>query len=137
MAEDLQRLLFLDLSVLPATIDLHLLRRAVTAGSMLVLLYGLLWDSEKRHDDRRVLAGIRRDGFAGRGHVLSPFLDAHPRFSVHGLLHRVFIPGSHERGLMPFKAIPDTESVHGFNLGQLCTYLLILAAILRKNRRAR
>ena len=39
-------LLFLDLSVLPATIDLHLLRRAVTAGSMLVLLYGLVWDSE-------------------------------------------------------------------------------------------
>ena len=39
-------LLFLDLSVLPPTIDLHLLRRAVTAASMLVLLYGLVWDSE-------------------------------------------------------------------------------------------
>ena len=39
-------LTFLDLSVLPPAIDLHLLRRAVTAGSMLVLLYGLVWDSE-------------------------------------------------------------------------------------------
>lgn len=39
-------LLFLDLSVLPASIDLHLLRRAVTAVSILVLLYGLVWDSE-------------------------------------------------------------------------------------------
>jgi hypothetical protein len=39
-------LTFLDLSVLPPEIDLHLLRRAVTAVSMLVLLYGLVWDSE-------------------------------------------------------------------------------------------
>ena len=39
-------LTFLDLSVLPPAIDLHLLRRAVTAVSMLVLLYGLIWDSE-------------------------------------------------------------------------------------------
>jgi hypothetical protein len=38
-------LLFLDLSV-ATTIDLHLLRRGVTAMSMLVLLYGLVWDSE-------------------------------------------------------------------------------------------
>ena len=39
-------LLFLDLSILPEAIDLHLLRRGVTAASMLVLLYGLVWDSE-------------------------------------------------------------------------------------------
>jgi uncharacterized membrane protein len=39
-------LLFLDLSVLPTAIDLHLVRRAVTATSLLVLLYGLVWDSE-------------------------------------------------------------------------------------------
>ena len=39
-------LTFLDLSVLPTAIDLHLVRRAVTAVSMLVLLYGLIWDSE-------------------------------------------------------------------------------------------
>jgi len=39
-------LTFLDLSLLPPAIDLHLLRRAVTAVSMLVLLYGLIWDSE-------------------------------------------------------------------------------------------
>ena len=39
-------LTFLDLSLLPPAIDLHLLRRAVTAVSMLVLLYGLVWDSE-------------------------------------------------------------------------------------------
>ena len=39
-------LLFLDLSVLPTKIDLHLVRRGVTAVSLLVLLYGLVWDSE-------------------------------------------------------------------------------------------
>jgi hypothetical protein len=39
-------LTFLDLSVLPPAIDLHLFRRAVTAVSMVVLLYGLIWDSE-------------------------------------------------------------------------------------------
>ena len=39
-------LTFLDLSLLQPAIDLHLLRRAVTAVSMLVLLYGLIWDSE-------------------------------------------------------------------------------------------
>jgi uncharacterized paraquat-inducible protein A len=39
-------LLYLDLSVLPTQIDLHLMRRAVTAVSFLVLLYGLIWDSE-------------------------------------------------------------------------------------------
>jgi hypothetical protein len=39
-------LLFVDLSLLPPSIDLHPLRRAVTAVSMLVLLYGLVWDSE-------------------------------------------------------------------------------------------
>ena len=39
-------LTFVDLSVLGKDIDLHLLRRAVTALSLLVLLYGLVWDSE-------------------------------------------------------------------------------------------
>ena len=39
-------LLFVDLSVWPTSIDLHLERRAVTAVSLLVLLYGLVWDSE-------------------------------------------------------------------------------------------
>lgn len=39
-------LTFLDLSLLPPAIDLHLLRRAVTGVSILVLLYGLVWDSE-------------------------------------------------------------------------------------------
>ena len=39
-------LTFLDLSLLGPEIDLHLVRRAVTAVSMLVLLYGLVWDSE-------------------------------------------------------------------------------------------
>ena len=39
-------LTFFDLSVLGRDVDLHLLRRAVTAVSMLVLLYGLVWDSE-------------------------------------------------------------------------------------------
>jgi uncharacterized membrane protein len=39
-------LLFFDLSVLGKNIDLHMVRRAVTASSLLVLLYGLVWDSE-------------------------------------------------------------------------------------------
>ena len=39
-------LLFVDLSLLPPSIDLHLVRRAVMAISLLVLLYGLVWDSE-------------------------------------------------------------------------------------------
>lgn len=39
-------LTFFDLSVLPVEIDLHMLRRAVTAIAMMVLVYGLIWDSE-------------------------------------------------------------------------------------------
>jgi len=39
-------LLFLDLSVWGTRVDLHLERRAVTAVALLVLLYGLVWDSE-------------------------------------------------------------------------------------------
>jgi uncharacterized paraquat-inducible protein A len=39
-------LTFIDLSLLPFAIDLHLLRRAVTAIAMLMLVYGLIWDSE-------------------------------------------------------------------------------------------
>lgn len=38
-------LLFVDLVMLPR-VDLHLLRRAVTAISLLVLVFGLVWDSE-------------------------------------------------------------------------------------------
>ena len=39
-------LTFLDLSVLPEAIDLHMLRHAVSGVSTLVLIYGLIWDSE-------------------------------------------------------------------------------------------
>ena len=39
-------LAFLDLSLLGSAVDLHMVRRTVTAVSMLVLLYGLIWDSE-------------------------------------------------------------------------------------------
>ena len=38
-------LVFIDLILLP-DVDLHLLRRAVAGVSMLLLLYGLVWDSE-------------------------------------------------------------------------------------------
>ncbi len=38
-------LIFVDLVLLPST-DLHLLRRGVVAVSMIVLIYGLIWDSE-------------------------------------------------------------------------------------------
>lgn len=39
-------LTFLDLSILPLSIDLHMLRHGVTGISTLVLIYGLVWDSE-------------------------------------------------------------------------------------------
>ncbi|HTQ35436.1 MAG TPA: DUF5985 family protein [Steroidobacteraceae bacterium] len=39
-------LLFIDLVVLPTSIDLYLLRLASAAAAMLLLLYGLIWDSE-------------------------------------------------------------------------------------------
>jgi hypothetical protein len=39
-------LTFLDLSVLPQAIDLHMLRHSVTGIATLVLVYGLVWDSE-------------------------------------------------------------------------------------------
>jgi heme A synthase len=38
-------LIFVDLVMLPRT-DLHMLRRGVIAVAMIVLLYGLIWDSE-------------------------------------------------------------------------------------------
>jgi hypothetical protein len=38
-------LIFVDLVMLPST-DLHMLRRGVIAVAMIVLLYGLIWDSE-------------------------------------------------------------------------------------------
>jgi len=39
-------LLFVDLVLWPASVDLHLLRLATAAVSMLLLLYGLIWESE-------------------------------------------------------------------------------------------
>jgi hypothetical protein len=39
-------LTFVDLSLLPASIDLHPYRHALTGLSMMVLIYGLVWDSE-------------------------------------------------------------------------------------------
>jgi hypothetical protein len=38
-------LVFVDIVMLP-NIDLHLLRRSTAAASMLILIYGLIWDSE-------------------------------------------------------------------------------------------
>jgi hypothetical protein len=38
-------LIFMDLILLPHT-DLHVVRRAVVAVSMIVLIFGLIWDSE-------------------------------------------------------------------------------------------
>jgi hypothetical protein len=40
-------LLFIDLVLLPATVDLYLLRLATAAIAMLLLLYGLVWESEQ------------------------------------------------------------------------------------------
>lgn len=39
-------LVFVDLIVLPATIDLYPLRLATAAVAMLLLLYGLIWEAE-------------------------------------------------------------------------------------------
>jgi hypothetical protein len=39
-------LLFIDLVVLPTAIDLYVLRLAVAAAAMLVLLFGLIWNSD-------------------------------------------------------------------------------------------
>ena len=39
-------LLFIDLVILPTTIDLTMYRQASTLISLLVLLYGLIWESE-------------------------------------------------------------------------------------------
>lgn len=39
-------LLFADLVLFPTSMDLHLLRLSTAAVSMLLLLYGLVWDSE-------------------------------------------------------------------------------------------
>lgn len=39
-------LLFIDLVVLPATVDLYLFRLATAAVAMLILVYGLVWESE-------------------------------------------------------------------------------------------
>jgi hypothetical protein len=39
-------LLFVDLVLLPATVDLHLLRLATAAVAMLLLVYGLIWEGE-------------------------------------------------------------------------------------------
>jgi Family of unknown function (DUF5985) len=38
-------LLFVDLVMLPTTTDLHLLRLATAAAAMLLLLFGLIWES--------------------------------------------------------------------------------------------
>lgn len=38
-------LLFIDLAILPATIDLSILRSAVALVALLVLLAGLVWES--------------------------------------------------------------------------------------------
>ncbi|MES2626134.1 MAG: DUF5985 family protein [Pseudomonadota bacterium] len=39
-------LLFVDLVVLPASSDLYVLRLSTAALAMLILLYGLVWESE-------------------------------------------------------------------------------------------
>jgi hypothetical protein len=39
-------LVFIDLIILPAQIDLYPLRLATAAAAMLLLLYGLIWEGE-------------------------------------------------------------------------------------------
>ncbi|MEO8307836.1 MAG: DUF5985 family protein [Pseudomonadota bacterium] len=39
-------LLFVDLVMLPSSADLYLLRLATAAAAMMLLLYGLVWESE-------------------------------------------------------------------------------------------
>jgi hypothetical protein len=39
-------LLFIDLVVLPTTVDLYLFRLSTAAIAMLILVYGLVWESD-------------------------------------------------------------------------------------------
>lgn len=39
-------LVFIDLILLPRNVDLYVLRLATAAAAMLVLLYGLIWESD-------------------------------------------------------------------------------------------
>jgi hypothetical protein len=39
-------LLFIDLVMVPASVDLYLLRLSTAVASMLLLIYGLVWESE-------------------------------------------------------------------------------------------
>jgi hypothetical protein len=39
-------ILFIDLVLLPAAVNLYLLRLVLAAAAMLLLLYGLVWESE-------------------------------------------------------------------------------------------
>lgn len=39
-------LLFIDLVLLPVTVNLYLLRLATAAAAMLLLVYGLIWEGE-------------------------------------------------------------------------------------------
>ncbi len=39
-------LLFIDLGLLPTAVDLYLWRLSTAAGSMLLLVFGLVWESE-------------------------------------------------------------------------------------------
>jgi hypothetical protein len=39
-------LVFIDLILLPTDVDLYVLRLATAAAAMLVLLYGLIWESD-------------------------------------------------------------------------------------------
>lgn len=40
-------LLFIDLVLLPADVDLYIMRLATAAAAMLLLVYGLVWESEQ------------------------------------------------------------------------------------------
>ena len=40
-------LLFIDLVLLPTDVDLYLLRLLTAASGMLLLMYGLVWESDK------------------------------------------------------------------------------------------
>ena len=39
--------LFIDLAVLPGSVSLYLVRLATAAAAMLLLIYGLVWESEE------------------------------------------------------------------------------------------
>jgi hypothetical protein len=79
-------LVFIDMVIMPE-ISLYMWRQLVAAVSLVLLLYGLIWESDCR-DDRILLAWRHRYRIARGGHVLPEILEANARYAVSRLRRR-------------------------------------------------